>query len=88
MIPLSEIASSNMRLAAKLSAVLNAPAWWLRDFSGVPLEHSLFLCRTVQHPGMLLPWLFARCRAVIGRRRNWNWLEAYNKRDQGGAQKS
>jgi hypothetical protein len=68
MIPLSEIAASRMRMAEKLSAVFNPPAWWLHGFYGVPLDRSLLLCKTVKHPATVARWLMSRATAAAGLR--------------------
>jgi hypothetical protein len=66
--PLSEIAASNLGPLGKLSALFNPPAWWLHGFYGVPLEQSLWLCRTVRHPATVLRWLLRRWAAFVGLR--------------------
>ncbi len=66
MVPLSEIASAEMGLLAKLAALFNPPAWWMHGFYGVPPEKSLLICRTVRHPMTLGRWLTRRFVAGIG----------------------
>jgi hypothetical protein len=66
--PLSEIAASHFGPFGKLSALFNPPAWWLHGFYGVPLEQSLWLCRTVRHPATVLLWLLRRWAVFIGLR--------------------
>jgi hypothetical protein len=66
MMPLAEIAAANMSTAAKMSAMIHPPAWWLHGFYGVPLDRSLLLCRTVRHPAMVARWLLRRGAAASG----------------------
>jgi len=65
MLPLSEIAASDMGLMAKMRALFDPPAWWLHGFYGVPPERSLRACRVVQHPWMVAHWLARRLSARI-----------------------
>jgi hypothetical protein len=66
--PLAEIAASNEKVAAKLSALFALPAWWLHGYYGVPPEQSLLLCRTVRHPATVARWLLIRCADAVGLR--------------------
>jgi hypothetical protein len=66
MIPLREIAASNLGPIGKLSALFSPPPWWLHGYYGVPLEQSLLLCRTVRHPATVLRWLLRRWAVFIG----------------------
>jgi hypothetical protein len=77
MIPLADIAQSDMSLRAKLAALFDPPAWWLHGFYGVPLEQSLWICRTFRHPAMLARWLSMRVAGFAGIDGNWNWVENY-----------
>lgn len=61
--PLAEIAAASESAAAKLSALFAPPAWWLHGFYGVPLEQSLFLCKTFRHPAMVARWFLTRFAA-------------------------
>jgi hypothetical protein len=65
MVPLSEIATADLGLVAKLTALLNPPAWWLHGFYGIPPEKSLLVCRTVRHPATVVRWLVKRLAAGI-----------------------
>ncbi|MGA2126588.1 MAG: nucleotidyltransferase family protein [Xanthobacteraceae bacterium] len=69
MLPLSQIAASDMGLMAKLRALLDPPAWWLHGFYGVPPGSSLWACRAVRHPATVVRWL-ARRVLVRGRFEN------------------
>jgi hypothetical protein len=60
MAPLSEIASSDISVVAKLSALFGPPAWWLHGFYGVPLDESLLICQTIRHPAMVARWLLTK----------------------------
>jgi hypothetical protein len=64
--PLFQVACSDMSMIAKLRAVLDPPAWWLHGYYGVPLERSLWTCRTLQHPSTLVRWLAQRLWARAG----------------------
>ena len=88
MIPLAEIASSDMSLSGKIAAVFNPPAWWLHGFYGVPPERSLLWCRTVRHPTMVARWLLTRGSGLIGLRGNWNWVETRNRERRGSGAES
>lgn len=70
MIPLREIAASNLAPIGKLSALFSPPPWWLHGFYGVPPEKSLLICRTVRHPVTVLKWLSKRLAVFIGLRRD------------------
>jgi hypothetical protein len=83
MIPLSEIAASDMSLRDKLGAIFNPPAFWLHGFYGVPPEQSLWVCRIVRHPAMLARWLLARAAGWAGLAGDWNWVSAFNRRPTG-----
>jgi hypothetical protein len=63
MLPLSQIAASDMGLIAKLRALLDPPAWWLHGFYGVPPGRSLWACRAVRHPATVARWLARRALA-------------------------
>jgi hypothetical protein len=63
MLPLSQIAASEMGLMAKLRALLDPPAWWLHGFYGVPPGSSLLACRAVRHPATVARWLARRALA-------------------------
>ena len=65
MVPLSEIAASDIGFTAKLAALFNPPAWWLHGFYGVPPQKSLLICRTIRHPVTLVRWLARRLSACI-----------------------
>jgi hypothetical protein len=88
MMPLSDIAASDMGLRAKLAAVFNPPAWWLHGFYGVPPEQSLLVCRTLRHPAMVARWLLARGAVFVGLGGNWNWIETFNDGRAGSGEKS
>jgi Uncharacterised nucleotidyltransferase len=66
MVPLSEIATADIGLNAKLAALFNPPAWWLHGFYAVPPEKSLLVCRTIRHPATVARWLAKRLVAGIG----------------------
>ena len=88
MMPLSDIAASDMGLRAKLAAVFNPPAWWLHGFYGVPLEQSLLVCRTLRHPAMVARWLLARGAVFVGLGGNWRWVETFNDGQAGSGERS
>ena len=79
MIPLAEIAASDMSLVEKLAALFNPPAWWLHGFYGVPPERSLFLSRALRHPLMVARWMLARGAASVGLGRTWSGIETHNQ---------
>jgi hypothetical protein len=88
MLPLSDIAASDMGLRGKLAAIFNPPAWWLHGFYGVPPEQSLLVCRTLRHPAMVARWLLARGAVFAGLGGNWNWVQAVNDRRAGPEEES
>lgn len=83
MIPLSDIAASDMSLRDKLGAIFNPPAWWMHGFYGIPPQQSLLVCRIVRHPAMLARWLLARAAGLAGFGGDWNWVDRFNHRSRG-----
>jgi hypothetical protein len=65
MLPLSQIAASDMGPMAKMRALFDPPAWWLHGFYGVPPGNSLWACRTVRHPATVARWLARRLLARL-----------------------
>ena len=59
MLPLADIAALR-GLPAKLDALFNPPAWWLRGFYGIAPEKSLLGCRCLRHPATIAHWLAKR----------------------------
>jgi hypothetical protein len=66
MVPLSEIATADIGLIAKLATLFNPPALWLHGYYAVPPERSLLVCRTIRHPATVARWLTRRLAAGIG----------------------
>lgn len=83
MIPLSDIAASDMSMREKFDAIFSPPAWWLHGFYGVPPEQSLWMCRTVRHPATLVRWSLARAAGLAGFAGDWSWIETFNRRPGG-----
>ena len=60
MLPLAQIAASDMGLTGKLRALFDPPPWWLHGYYGVPPGRSLWIARTLRHPSTLARWFLRR----------------------------
>jgi hypothetical protein len=60
MLPLAQIAASDIGPIAKIGKLLNPPAWWLHGYYGVPPDRSLLACRAIRHPATVARWLGRR----------------------------
>ena len=66
MLPLADIATLR-GLPAKLDALFNPPAWWLRGFYGIAPGKSLLGCRWLRHPATVAHWVAKRVAVgVVG----------------------